>query len=311
MSQLRTKSMGWRKDYPDFRDFTPLTSHIPEESKKRGVSKSVSQMLLKIGLLSSSAKKVSSKPLPAKADLRKWCSPIEDQGDIGSCTAHVVVGLLEYFERRAFGIHIDASRLFLYKATRNLLHWTADDGAYLRSAIGALALFGVPPEEYWPYDEHKFNHEPTPFCYSFAQNYKAISYYRLDPPNADPNELLNNIRTHLSKGFPLVFGFTVYKSMDEADENGGKIPFPHPKDKVDGGHAVMAVGYDDKIKIKGKNDGSRETTGAVLIRNSWGKDWGGLDGYLWLPYEYILKGLADDWWTLIKNEWVDTGAFGE
>jgi len=301
--------MGWRKDYPDIRDFTPLTDVVPEDSKKRGVKKSVNEMLNKVGLLTKSKSTLASKKLPIKKDLRAWCSPIENQGEIGSCTAHAVIGLLEYYELKAFGNHIDASRMFLYKATRNLLHWKEDDGAYLRSAIGALALFGAPPEEYWPYDEDKFNHEPSAFCYSFAQNYKAISYYRLDKLNVDRQDLLQNIKKHLSAELPLVFGFTVYKSMDDAVET-GSIPFPSLKDKVEGGHAVMAVGYDDTKMIKGKAKDSKQTKGAILIRNSWG-EWGGLGGYLWLPYEFVLCGLADDWWTLLKSEWIDTGEFGE
>ena len=104
-----------------------------------------------------------------------YCSPVEDQGSLGSCTANAVVGIVEYFERRAYGKYIDASRLFLYKATRDLLHWTGDTGAYLRSTIGALALFGVPPEEYWPYKITNFDTEPTAFCYAFANDFRAIS----------------------------------------------------------------------------------------------------------------------------------------
>jgi C1A family cysteine protease len=68
------------------------------------------------------------------------------------------------------------------------------------------------------------------------------------------------------------------------------------------------VGYDDKMKIKNTNPGAQETTGALLIRNSWGTGWGS-GGYGWLPYEYVMKGLAIDWWSLIKNEWIDTGMF--
>lgn len=69
---------------------------------------------------------------------------------IGSCTANAGVGLVEYFERRAFGKHLDASRLFLYKVTRNLLHLTEDTGAYLRTTMAAMALFGVPPKNTGP-----------------------------------------------------------------------------------------------------------------------------------------------------------------
>ena len=79
------------------------------------------------------------------------------------------------------------------------------------------------------------------------------------------------------------------------------------RESQSGGHAVFAVGYKDKLKITNRIDGA-VTTGAFLIRNSWGARWGD-GGYGWLPYEYVLQGLAIDWWTLSKNEWVDTDVF--
>ncbi len=294
--------MGWRPDLPDFRDFHPEHDEVLARHKRLDQKDSIKTMSMKIGVAAPPA------ALPAAVDLRAWCSPIENQLTIGSCTAHAGVGLVEYFERRASGIHIDASRLFLYKVTRDLLHWTGDTGAYLRTTMEAMVLFGVPPEEYWIYDISQYDVEPAAFLYAFGQSYQTIQYFRFDPPGTPRATLLNTIKTYLAAGIPSMFGFTVYNSISQAKTT-GKIPFPTAGDGIAGGHAVDAVGYDDALKIKNANLGGVETTGALLIRNSWGPTWGPLGGYLWLPYDYVLRGLAIDWWALLKNDWVNTGIF--
>jgi C1A family cysteine protease len=174
--------------------------------------------------------------------------------------------------------------------------------------MGAMALFGVPPEQYLKYVVADFDKEPGAFCYSFAQNYRALSYYRLDPQGTTPVALLSQIKTLLAAGLPSMFGFTVYQSYTQANTS-GKIPFPGSGETVVGGHAIDAVGYDDTVKIKNTSPGAAETTGALLIRNSWGAGWG-MAGYGWLPYDYVTRGLAVDWWSLLKEAWIDTGKFG-
>lgn len=294
------KGMGWLPDYPDFRDVAVDHDTVSPKLKRLGQNDSVKAMLRKTGV-------TGTLRVPVAVDLKAWCPPIEDQGALGSCTANAGVGIVEYFERRAFGTHTNASRIFLYKVTRNMSHWTGDTGAFLRTTMGALVLFGVPPEEYSPYVIADFDKEPSAFCYAFGQSYQAITYYRLDVVGTTTIVLLNRIKANLVAGLPSMFGFTVYSSYGQAGAT-GKFPFPVPGEKIVGGHAVVAVGYDDNMKIKNTAAGATETTGALLIRNSWGTGWGSA-GYGWLPYDYVLKGLAVDWWSLLKNEWVDTGNF--
>ncbi len=274
--------MGWRRDLPDFRDFTLQTLQVRQLVKK------------------SRPLKAAQDQAPSRVDLRQWCSPVENQGSLGSCTANAAVGLVEYYERRTSNSYLDASRLFLYKATRNLLGWAGDQGAYLRTTMKALVLFGVPPESYWLYVIDRFDEEPPAFCYAFAQNYRATQYYRHDPAGAKLQDALASVRTYLAGGLPCVFGFSVYSSFPGVDD-GADIPFPQPGDHLEGGHAVMAVGHDDTRKIG-------DEVGALLIRNSWGREWGE-DGYGWLPYRYVTGGLAADFWSLLKATFVDTELF--
>jgi len=69
----------------------------------------------------------------------------------------------------------------------------------------AMVLFGVPPEQYWPYELARFDAEPTSFCFSFAQNYQAVEYFRLDPPGTSATEVLAAIKRQLAAGLPAMF----------------------------------------------------------------------------------------------------------
>lgn len=156
---------GWLPPMPDLRDYTENHKEIKPITRKLGIG--------------TGKVKVST-----SVDLRKWCSPVENQGNIGSCTAHAGVGIVEYYEKRSFNKHLDGSRLFLYKTTRNLMQVTGDVGAWLRCTMGALVLCGVPDEKYWPYNVDNYDTEPDAFIYSVADNYEAIKYFCHDPQGA-------------------------------------------------------------------------------------------------------------------------------
>jgi C1A family cysteine protease len=236
--------------------------------------------------------------LPAATDLVPWCSPVEDQGNLSSCTAHAAIGLLEYLQRRFFRHHLDLSRLFLYKVTRDMLRWRGDQGAYLRTAMLAVREKGAPPEKDWPYDEERFDEEPGKAVYDCAECYKTHLQYRLDTAGAGPRDVLELVRRHLAAGVVVAFGFTPYASMPGIGEGKGDVPMPTDGEEArKDGHALVAVGYDRHRRIPDAN--GRRTTGALKVRNSWGTRWG-TGGYGWLPFEYVRKGLCADFWTMTE-----------
>ena len=273
-----SRGLGWTPDFPDIRDYTLDTPRI--------------QAVL--------GPTVVPRLNPSQVDLEPLFPPVEQQESLGACTAHTGVGLLEFYERNTLGRHIDASRLFLYKVTRRLLGWTGDTGAYLRATMKAMALFGVPPEEHYPYIISRYDAEPDAFVYALAQNWQAISYYRLDPAGSTGAQALQNMKDRLALKQPSMFGFTVYSSMPQVSQT-GFIPYPKPGDRVVGGHAVIAAGYDDTKVIDG-------APGAVKIRNSWGTGWG-QRGYGFMPYSYFTSRLAQDVWSLVRSEYIDLHPF--
>lgn len=281
---------GWLPPMPDLRDYSSEHPTVKEIAGALGITG-------------------KAKALPPVADLRQWCSPIENQQNIGSCTAHAGVGIVEYFERRAFGKHLDGSRLFIYKTTRNLMGVTGDTGAWLRNVMGALALCGVPEEKYWPYVTADFDKEPPAFVYAVADNFEALKYFCHDPQGANvaPAAVLKSVKEYLAAGIPSMFGFWGFPSFESTNVKGG-IPYPCAGEQAQWGHAIVAVGYDDAKKIK-NTVCNKETKGALLIRNSWGTTWGDA-GYGWLPYDYVLNRLAMDFWSLVSMKWVDTRQFG-
>lgn len=281
---------GWLPPVPDLRDYMENNAEIKAFNQKLNLSK-------------GKLKQAST------VDLRKWCSPVENQLTLGSCTAHAGIGIVEYFEKRAFGRYIDGSRLFLYKTTRNLMQETGDTGGWLRTVMGAMVLCGIPDEKYWPYKIEDFDREPDSFLYSIADDYRSLKYFCHDPQGANipVPKVLESVKKYLSAGIPSMFGFWGFPSFDNSSIP-GCIPYSCPGEQAQWGHAIVAAGYDDNKKIVNTKC-KKETKGALLIRNSWGTGWGE-SGYGWLPYEYVLNELALDFWSLVEMAWVETGQFG-
>lgn len=245
---VATARYGWIPDLPDKRD-----AHYP--------------------------RRLALHELPRMVDLRSLCSAVENQGELGSCTANALAGALEFLEKRDGMPVADLSRLFIYYNERDLedsVEW--DSGASLRDGIKALKRWGVCQESLWPYEVACFADRPSQAAFAEAAEHKITTYARLTS-TAD-------MRTCLAEGFPFSFGFTVYESFESpAVMRTGVVRMPEASERSLGGHAVLAVGYDDARQV-------------FIVRNSWGPDWGD-GGYFYMPYSYLADAdLAADFWTI-------------
>lgn len=218
-----------------------------------------------------------------KVDLRPSMPPVYDQGQLGSCTANSSGAAYQYdqiIQKEA--TNWTPSRLFIYYNSRKLEGTINEDsGAEIRDAIKSIADPGVCPEvPDWPYDISKFTECPPQSCYDTAQNHKAVQYQRID-------QTLDQLKSALISGFPIVFGFAVYSSFESASvEKTGIVPMPNVKSEtLLGGHSVICTSFDDSTQRFG-------------CANSWGPNFGD-KGYIYMPYEYLTNSdLADDFWII-------------
>jgi C1A family cysteine protease len=218
--------------------------------------------------------------LPARVDLRTHCPPVYNQGQLGSCTANAIAGAIEFDRLKQNSADFTPSRLFIYYNERVIEHTVdTDSGAQIRDGIKSVAKQGDCPETEWPYDIAKFKTKPPAACYADALKYRVVSYQRLVP-------VLSQLKGCLASSYPFVFGFTVYESFESPQvARTGHAPLPGADERAIGGHAVMAVGYEDAKQW-------------FMVRNSWGSRWG-LEGYFTLPYAYLTdENLASDYWTI-------------
>jgi len=226
--------------------------------------------------------------LAASVDLRTpyGDSPIQDQGQLGSCTGNAIAGMIDLIDRRN-SKNLQVSRLFIYYQER-VIEGTVrfDAGAYIRDGLKAVNQYGAPLESLWPYTVNRFATKPSTAAYADAANRRVTSYARCTDFTA--------VKNALAAGTPVVVGFDVYASFESGTwyQPGGTGLMPYPnvgREQLLGGHAVCLVGYNDNLNGHG---------GYFICRNSWGTGWGQA-GYFYMPYQVIQNtAMSSDFWTI-------------
>ena len=219
-------------------------------------------------------------PLPTSVDLRPGCPAVYSQGELGSCTANAIAGAIEFDRKKQSLPDFVPSRLFVYYNERAMEGTIdSDSGAMIRDGIKSVNKLGACSEDDWPYDINQFTVKPSTQCYTDALLDKAVKYARVA-------RSLNQMKGCLASGVPFTFGISVFESFESQDvASTGIVPMPGTDEQLLGGHAILAVGYDDAKQM-------------FTFRNSWGDSWGD-SGYGYLPYAYLMdSGLSSDFWVI-------------
>lgn len=218
--------------------------------------------------------------LPRRVDLRPECTPVEDQGQVGSCTANAAVGALEYQRRRDGKPNLDLSRLFVYYNSRKMTGRESEDcGATIAQCMAALLAFGAPAEASWPYDPTTVKTPPAGATFDEALKNTPREYAKV--------EGLEHVKGALARHYPVVFGITLPDRCFEEAGRTGVMPTPTRAEldavATQGGHAMLLVGYDADQQ-------------SLLVRNSWGAQWG-THGYCTMSFETFesTRAAATSW----------------
>jgi C1A family cysteine protease len=211
-------------------------------------------------------------------DLRKtgFLPPIYQQYDTNACTSMVIGAAIEYMNMKEKKPVFKPSKLFMYWNGRVLGECTdKDDGAELRDVMKSLSKWGVAPDADFPFLLDNLMKRPPEKAYADAQREIITKYRRIA-------STVKDVTAVLSQGQPIIFGAETFKNFNN-EETYKTGYFKMPQGKHTGGHCMLIVGIQP---------------GYVIVRNSWGLEWGD-HGYGYFPIDYMENdNLTGDFWTI-------------
>jgi len=207
-------------------------------------------------------------------------SPIWNQGQAGSCTAHGILRGYHFAAKKAGADVPMLSRLMLYFDERSIEGTTAQDaGAAISDGLATISKQGVCPESEWPYDLNHLYDAPPSQCYADAVKHEALDHAQVQVD-------LNQVKGVLAAGYPVIVGFTCYESLESATTAAsGIVPLPGNFERQIGGHCVCLNGFWD------------DNQGLIGFDNSWGTSWG-KSGSGFFPYQWFNQNLMSDFWVI-------------
>ena len=217
---------------------------------------------------------------PDVIDLRDVLPPAGDQGRRGTCVAFALTAV------HAAAIAANGERPAL---SEEYLFWAAKmrdgrpgDGTTYPAAVRGLSEAGQCQAEHWPYDDTTSHH---------ASGYSPSAAATADAQSRTANGrnlamAVDEVREALLGGSPIAIAIPVWQEFDEADGS-SVASLPPDIDQLHLEHAVVIAGHD-------------RTQSAVLIRNSWGREWGD-NGYAWFEDHILDAAKPLEAWTLTTS----------
>jgi C1A family cysteine protease len=276
--------------------------------------------------------------LPTSVDQRPICSSIEDQGDLGSCTANMFAGLIESNEirRNAHAVHPSFAHLAIGSAQVSVSNITvALDGAisYLTTVRPpAPAPTPIPPAPPAPPVPQKLIHVSRLFEYYATRKIEGtvsedsgasirdaiksgviygvadestwpydISKFTINPPSG----IWTAAAAHRVTSYHSVTDGDI-QTMKSVLASGYLIGFGFQVYDYMMSAQMAKTGF---LLLPGPNEqlqgghavclvGYDDSKKAFLVRNSWGIGWG-IAGYFWMAYDYVKNtALSSDFWVV-------------